>query len=135
MDDVSVGADHVIDYTREDFTRNGEQYDLIIDVATHRSVFDYKRALSPGGAYCVIGGSQIRFFQTMFLGIWISIFSGKKMGTGGAKPNEGLDFILELFEVGKVVPVIDRTYPLSGVAEAFRYFGDGHVKGKIVITM
>ena len=57
MDDVSVGADHVIDYTREDFTRNGEQYDLIIDIATHRSVFDYKRALSPGGAYCVIGGS------------------------------------------------------------------------------
>ena len=71
----------------------------------------------------------------MFMGIWISIFSGKKMGTGGAKPNEGLDFILELFEAGKVVPITDRTYPLSEVAEAFRYFGDGHVKGKIVITM
>jgi NADPH:quinone reductase-like Zn-dependent oxidoreductase len=131
----SIGTDHVIDYTQEDFTRNGQQYDLIIDFATHRSVFDYKRALSPGGAYCVIGGSQLRFFQTMFLGIWISMLGSKKMGTVGAKPNEGLDLILELFEAGKVTPVIDRTYPLDEVAEAFRYFGGGHVKGKIVITM
>ena len=131
----SIGADHVIDYTQEDFTRNGQRYDLIIDVGAYRSTFDYKRALSPGGAYGVIGGSQARFFQTMFLGPWIPMIGSKKIGTVGAKPNEGLAFILELFEAGKVVPVIDRCYPLSEVAEAFRYFGVGHVQGKIVITM
>ena len=131
----SLGADHVIDYTQEDFTRNGQRYDLIIDVAAYRSTFDYKRALSPKGAYGVIGGSQARFFQTTFLGPWISMIGDKKLGTVGAKPNQGLAFIIELFEAGKVVPVIDRRYPLAEVAEAFRYFGEGHVQGKIVITM
>ena len=131
----SIGADHVIDYTQEDFTQKGQRYDLIIDVAAYRSTFDYKRALSPRGACGVIGGSQVRFFQTMLLGPWISMFGSKKMGTVGAKPNEGLAYVLELFEAGKVVPVIDRRYPLSEVAEAFRYFGEGHVQGKIVITM
>lgn len=131
----SIGADHVIDYTKEDFTRNGQGYDLILDVAAYRSIFDYKRALNPGGAYGVIGGSQIRFFQTLFLGFLISTFSSKKLGTVGAKPNEGLDFIVELFEIGKLVPVIDRTYSLSDTPEAFRYFAEGHVKGKVVITV
>ena len=131
----SLGADHVIDYTQEDFTKNGHRYDLILDVAAYRSIFDYKRALSPKGAYGVIGGSQIRFFQTVFLGFWISLIGSKKMGAVGAKPNEGLALVTELFEAGKVVPVIDRRYPLSEVAEAFRYFGEGHVQGKIVITM
>ena len=131
----SIGADHVIDYTQEDFTQNGQLYDLIIDVAAYRSTFDYKRALSPEGAYGVIGGSTARFFQTMFLGPWISLIGSKKMGTVGAKPNEGLAFMKELFEAAKVVPVIDRRYPLSEVPEAFRYFGEGHVRGKIVITM
>ena len=131
----SIGADHVIDYAREDFTRNGQRYDLIIDVAAHHSFSDYRRALSPGGAYGVIGGSQFRFFQTMFLGLWVSMIGNKKMGTVGAKPNEGLTYLIELFEAGKVKPVIDRTYPLSEVADAFRYFGEGHVQGKIVITM
>ena len=131
----SLGADHVIDYAKEDFTRNGQRYDLIIDVYISRSIFAHKRALNPGGAYGVIGGSQPLFFQTMLLGFWISIFGNKKMGTVGAKPNEGLPYLLELIESGKVVPVIDRTYPLEEVAEAFRYFGTGHVKGKIIITM
>ena len=131
----SIGADHVIDYTQEDFTRNGQLYDLIIDVAAYRPTFDYKRALSPRGAYGVIGGSQARFFQTLFLGFWISKFGSKKMGTVSAKPNEGLAFIIELFEDGKLAPVIDRCYPLSEVAEAFRYFQQGHFTGKIVITM
>ncbi len=131
----SIGADHVIDYTQEDFTKNGQHYDLIIDVAAYRSIFDYKRALSPKGVYGVIGGSMARFFQTAFLGPWISMIGSKKMGAVGAKPNEGLAFIIELFEAGKVKPVIDRCYPLSEVAEAFRYFGEGHAKGKVVITM
>lgn len=83
----------------------------------------------------MIGGAQLRFFQTMLLGPLISLIWRKKMGTVGAKPNEGLPFLLELIEAGKVVPVIDRTYPLSEVPEAFRYFGEGGVQGKIVITM
>lgn len=131
----SLGADHVIDYAQEEFTANGHRYDLIIDVAAHRSTFDYKRALNPKGAYGVIGGSLGSFFQTVFLGIWIRRFSNKKMGAAGANPNEGLPYIIELFEDGKVAPVIDKTYPLSEAAEAFRYFGEGHVKGKIVLTM
>ena len=131
----SLGADHVIDYTKEDFARNRQRYDLIIDVYISRSILTHRRALNPGGAYGVIGGSQPLFFQTMFLGIWFSMFGSKKFGTVGAKPNEGLPYLVELFEAGKVVPVIDRTYPLSEVAEAFRYFGQGGVRGKIVITM
>jgi len=131
----SIGADHVIDYTKEDFTKNEQRYDFILDVAAYRSIFDYKRALSPRGVYGVIGGSMARFFQTEFLGPLITIGGSKKMGTVGAKPNEGLDFMIELFEAGKVKPVIDRCYPLSEVPEAFRYFGEGHAKGKVVITM
>ena len=131
----SLGADHVIDYTQEDFTKNGQRYDLIIDVAAYRSTFDHKRALSPQGAYGVIGGSEARFFQTVFLGPFISMIGSKKMGAVGAKPNEGLAFLIELFEAGKVAPVIDRSYPLSEVAEAFRYFGKGLARGKVVITM
>ncbi|MCZ6616663.1 MAG: NAD(P)-dependent alcohol dehydrogenase [Gammaproteobacteria bacterium] len=131
----SIGADHVIDYAREDFTRNGQLYDLILDVAASRSTFAYRRALSPGGAYAVIGGSQRRFFQTVFLGPLISMFGSKKIGAAGAKPNKGLDFILDLFEAGKLVPVIDRTYPLEETADAFRYLGEGRVQGKIVIVV
>jgi NADPH:quinone reductase-like Zn-dependent oxidoreductase len=131
----SIGADHVIDYTKEDFTKSGQRYDLIIDVAAYSSVFDYKRALSPNGVYGVIGGSTARFFQTALLGRWITMGGSKKMGTVVANPNEGLAFILELFEAGKVVPVVDRCYSLSEVPEAFRYYGRGLTKGKIVITM
>ncbi len=83
----------------------------------------------------MIGGSQFRFFQTVILGPWISRIGSKKIGAVGAKPNEDLAHMLELIEAGKVVPVIDRTYPLSKVAEAFRYFVEGHVKGKIIITV
>ncbi|NQW19680.1 MAG: NAD(P)-dependent alcohol dehydrogenase [Chloroflexi bacterium] len=131
----SLGADHVIDYTKEDFTKNGQRYDLIIDVAAHRSLFAYRRTLNPGGAYGVIGGSLVRFFQAVFLGPLISIFWNKKIGTSGAKPNEGSEYIIELFEDGKVKLFVDRVYPLNETPDAFRYFMDGHVKGKIVITM
>ncbi|MDP6667083.1 MAG: NAD(P)-dependent alcohol dehydrogenase [Dehalococcoidia bacterium] len=131
----SIGADHVIDYAEQDFTKNGQQYDLIIDVAASRSTFAYARAVSPGGAYGVIGGSQRRFFQTAFFGHLIGRSGKKKISDVTAKTNERVDYMLELIEAGKVRPVIDKTYPLSETAEAFRYFGEGHVKGKIVITM
>ncbi len=131
----SSGADHVIDYTLEDFTKNGQHYDRIIDVAATRSVFDYKRALSPGGVFVMVGGSSSLVYKLLFLGSWISITDGKKMGLLLHKPNKGLSFLKELVEAGKVVPVIDRCYPLNEVAEAFRYYGEGHVKGKVVITV
>ena len=131
----SIGADHVIDYTQEDFTKNGQRYDRIVDMAAHHSTFDYKRALSPKGIYGVIGGSTPRILQTVFLGPWISLIGSKKMGLVLHKPNEGLAFMKELFEAGKVVPVIDRRYPLNEVPEAFRYFGEGQAKGKVVITV
>ena len=133
----SIGADQVIDYTQEDFTKNGQRYDLILDVVTYRSIFDYKRALSPKGIYVMLGGgSWARVFQVMFMGPLISMTGSKKMGILMHKPNKkDLNFMKELFEAGKVVPVIDRRYPLSEVAEALRYFGEGHHQGKIVITV
>ncbi len=131
----SIGADHVIDYTKEDFTKNGQCYDLILDNVVSRSIFDIKRVLSPKGIYVMVGGSMARFFQIMFLGLWISMLGSKKIGILAHKPNKDLAFIIELFEAGKVAPVIDRCYPLKEVAEALRYFGKGHAKGKIVITL
>ena len=131
----SIGADHVIDYTQEDFTKNGQRYDLIIDNAAHHSIFDYKRALSPKGIYVMLGGSTARIFQIMFLGPLISMTGSKKLGILMLKPNKDLAFMKELFETGKVKPVIDRRYPLSEVAEALRYFGEGLAQGKVVITL
>jgi len=133
----SIGSDHVIDYTQEDFTKNGQHYDLILDVVVHRSIFDYKRALSPKGICVFVGGSMTRVFLNMLLGPLISMTGSKKMGLVMWKPNkkEDLVFLKELFEAGKVVPVIDRRYPLSEVPEAFRYLEEGHAKGKVVITM
>ncbi|KQX68220.1 NAD(P)-dependent alcohol dehydrogenase [Paenibacillus sp. Root444D2] len=132
----SIGADHVIDYTQVDFTKNGQRYDLILDVAGYRSIFNYKRALSPKGTYVMVGGSMSRIFQVMFLGPWISMIGGKKMGILIHKPNKNdQSFMKELLEAGKVVPVIDRRFPLSEVAEALQYLGEGHAKGKIVISV
>jgi NADPH:quinone reductase-like Zn-dependent oxidoreductase len=133
---LSLGADQVIDYTQEDFTQHGQHYDLILDVVGNRSIFDYKRSLSPNGTYVMVGGSMARIFQVMFLGAWISMIGSKKMGILIHKPNKNdQNFMKELFEAGKVVPVIDRRYPLSEVAEALRYLGEGHPKGKVVIRV
>ena len=133
----SIGADHVIDYTQENFTKSGQRYDLILDVAAHYSIFDYKRALNPKGILAVVGGSKGTLFQAVFLGPLISIFGSKKMGILAWKPNkkEDLSFLIELLEAGKIVPVIDRRYPLSEVAEALRYLEEGHAKGKLVINI
>ena len=132
---LSSGADHVIDYTQEDFTKNAQTYDRIIDVAATRSVFDYKRVLSPDGVFVMVGGSSSLVYKLLFLGPWISMTENKKMGLLFHKANKGLSFMKELFEAGKVVPVIDSCYPLNKLAEAFRYYGKGKVKGKIIITV
>jgi len=132
----SLGADHVIDYTREDFTKNGKQYDLILDIIAHRSVFAYKRALRPDGSYFMVGGSVATMFQMLLLGPWIRKTTGRKIGLLMVQPNaEDMLHMTGLCEAGKVVPVIDRRYPLSEVPEALRYLGEGHAKGKIVITV
>ncbi len=131
----SIGFDHTIDYTQEDFTKNGQCYDLILDTKTNRSIFDYTRALSPNGIYVTVGGSTARLFQALFLGPWISMFSKKNIRIVGLKPNKDLDHMNELFEAGKVKPVIDGPYKLSEVPEAIRRFGEGSHKGKIVVTI
>jgi len=133
----SIGADQVIDYTQEDFTKNGQRYDLILAVNGYHPISDYKRALSPKGIYVCVGGSMAQIFQAMLLAPLISMAGRKKMGSMGvAKPNQkDLVFMKELLEVGKVVPVIDRRYPLSEVAEALRYLEEEHARGKVVITL
>jgi 2-desacetyl-2-hydroxyethyl bacteriochlorophyllide A dehydrogenase len=132
----SIGADHVIDYTKEDFTKNGKQYDVILAANGDRSIAEYKRALAPKGTYVMSGGSVAQMFQAMVFGPWISMTGSKKMGNLLARPNKkDLTFMKELLEAGKVKPVIDRHYPLREVPEALRYLEEGHAKGKVVITI
>jgi NADPH:quinone reductase-like Zn-dependent oxidoreductase len=133
----SIGADHVIDYTQENYTKRGQRYDLILDMAAHHSIFAYKRALNPQGIFIMVGGSRSAMLQAVFLGSLISRTGSKTMGINTWNPNkkDDLDFLRELFEAGKVVPVIDRRYPLSQVPEALRYLEEGHHKGKIVIMV
>ncbi len=132
----ALGADHVIDYTQEDFTRNGRRYDLILAVNGYRPISDYKRALNAKGIYVMVGGSTAQIFQALLLGPWMSMTGSKKMGALSAKPDqEDLVFVKELVEAGKVMPVIDRRYPLSEVGEALRYLEEGHAGGKVVITL
>ena len=132
----SIGADHVIDYAKEDFTKNGQQYDLVFAANGYHSLSAYKRTLTPKGIYIMAGGSVAQIFQSMLMGSMMSETGGKTMGGVSAKRSQqDLVFIKELFEAGKVKSVIDRRYPLSEAAEALRYLGEGHAKGKIVVTM
>jgi NADPH:quinone reductase-like Zn-dependent oxidoreductase len=132
----SIGADHVIDYTKEDFTKSGQQYDLVFAANGYHSLSAYKRALTPQGIYVMAGGSMAQIFQSMLLSSLASEKGGRTMGGVSAKPSQDdLIFIKELFEAGKVKSVIDRRYPLSEAAEALRYLGEGHARGKIVITL
>ena len=132
----SIGADHVIDYTKEDFTKSGNHYDLIFAANGYHSLSDYKRALTPNGTYIMAGGSKAQIFQAMLMGSLMSEKKGRKMGGVGAKRSQkDLAILKDLIEAGKVVPVIDKRYPLSEAAEALRYLGEGHARGKVVITM
>jgi NADPH:quinone reductase-like Zn-dependent oxidoreductase len=133
----SIGADQVIDYAQKDYTKSGQRYDVILDVVAHRSVFDYQRALTPEGVFIIVGGSLATFLQVVLLGALISRIGSKKLGLNAYEPNkrEDLAVLEELFEAGKVVPVIDRRYPLSEVPEALRYLEEGQALGKVVITM
>ena len=131
----SMGFDHVIDYTKEDFTKNGKCYDLILDVKTNRSIFDCAHSLCGNGTYVTVGGSMGRLLQALILRPWISMISKKNIRIVVLKTNKDLAYMNELFEAGKVKPVIDGPYQLDEVPEAFRIFGKGEHKGKIVITI
>lgn len=127
----SLGADHVIDFEKEYFTRNGNQYDLILDLMGV-PFFDYMRALSPKGRYILVGGSSLLISKVLFLGSLFSLISSRKMSI---LPLKGIDEILEFFSSGKVLTVIDRSYPLNELAAAMDYFGKRHSKGKVVIRV
>ena len=140
----SIGADRVVDYTREDFTQSGERYDLIIDIAGTRPWSASRRALSPEGTYVLIGhdqyggsghrwfGSLGRFFKLMVVSPFVSQLHPFR---AAKDPGDRLIVMKELIEAGKITPVIDRTFPLSEVPEAIRYLGSGQVRGKVVITV
>jgi NADPH:quinone reductase-like Zn-dependent oxidoreductase len=132
----ALGADHVIDYTREDFTKNGRQYDLILAANGNRSLSDYERALTPTGVYVMAGGATSQMFQAILLGRFKSKPDGKTMRFFLATANPAdLVFVKDLIEAGKIRPLMDRCYPLSQTAEAIRYLEAGHAKGKVVITV
>jgi NADPH:quinone reductase-like Zn-dependent oxidoreductase len=131
-----IGFDHVIDYTREDFTRSGRQYDLIVDAKTNRSPFAYLPALKPNGVYATVGGHVPRLLQVALLGKPIQWLTGKQTRVVGLHANRDLAYINELFEAGKLTPVIDGSYTLNQLADAFRIFGrGGEHQGKLVITI
>jgi NADPH:quinone reductase-like Zn-dependent oxidoreductase len=130
-----LGADHVIDYTQEDFAQNPQRYDLILGVNGYRPLSDYRRALAPGGRYVMIGGTPTQIFQALLLGPWMSR-NGQKMGHMTATIRlQDLDYLKERLEAGQVVPVMDKRYPLTETANAMRYLGSGHARGKVVISV
>ncbi|CRK84757.1 NAD(P)-dependent alcohol dehydrogenase [Neobacillus massiliamazoniensis] len=133
---LSMGANQVIDYAQEDFTQKGQSYDLILDIVGYRSIFDFNRILNPKGTYVMVGGSLLRIFQCIFVGPLFSKTLGKKMAILVHKPNRNdQNYLKQLFMAGTVVPVIDKQFPLSKAADAVRYLGEGHAKGKVIIRV
>lgn len=132
----SIGADHVIDYTKVNFSQQMEKYDLILGINGHQRLSTYKRALNPHGIFIHVGGSGAQLFQTMIQGPWTSMKGSKKVGNMLQRANQkDLMYMKELLESGSVKPVIDRKYILSEITEAFKYFAEGHAQGKVVITI
>ena len=131
----SLGFDHVIDYSRKDFTKTGLRYDVILDVKTTRSPFAYARALKPHGTYVTVGGSMPRLVQCLVFRRSIARTRNRHIRVLALKPNKGLEGMTELLEAGKVVPSIDDIYPLRDVPKAIRRLGEAHHKGKIVISI
>jgi NADPH:quinone reductase-like Zn-dependent oxidoreductase len=131
----SVGFDHVMDYEKEDFTKSGRRYDLILDTKTNRSPLEYARSLTPGGTYATVGGVNARILQVVISGWWIRHTANKSLRIITLKQNKDLPYLNERFEAGQLVPVIDGPYKLTDAREAFRHFGAGNQKGKVVITM
>jgi len=133
----SWGADHTIDYAKEDFTRSGKQYDVILAINGYHSLLAYRRALKPQGIYVCAGGALVQFVQLFLFGKWFSQIGGKTLKNMGiAKPNqEDLDQLNDLLQDGKITPVIDRRYSLHKTVDAIRYVIDSHAQGKVIIEI
>jgi len=132
----SLGAEHAIDYTQDNFTKSGQLYDLILAANGYHSIFDYKRALKPNGIYVVAGGTTSQLMQGMLLGRWLSKTGGQRLGVLSARVKQSdLIVIKELIEAGKVKPVIDKRYTFKETPEALKYLGEGHARGKVVISV
>ena len=131
----AMGADHVVDFKWEDFTRINDEYDLILDLAAHKSIFAYPRAIKPGGQYLMVGGSMLLMVQILLLGKLLSMFTGKRIGILPVKPNRGLDVVVKMIEYGRLKPVIDRTFEFRDTISAMNYMGEGQAKGKVVIAL
>ena len=128
----SLGADHVVDHTKEDITRSGRKFDLIFDVAAYRSILAYRRILSPGGTYVLAGGAMPRIFQAMLL----SAVKARNIGVMISKTNQkDLDELVKMIQTGKIRPIVDKCFPLDAAADAFRYLLSGRVRGKVVVTV
>lgn len=131
-----LGADHVIDYTNENFTKNGRQYDLIFAANGYQPLAAYKRALKPRGIYVMAGGTSKQIFNAVLFGRLMSEKDGRKLGSVSAyAEQQDLLTLKEMLEAGKIVPVVERRYPLEQTPEALRYLGSGHARGKVVITV
>jgi NADPH:quinone reductase-like Zn-dependent oxidoreductase len=132
----ALGADHVVDYTREDFTRNGRTYDLVLDLAGYRGPSDYARSLAPGGRYFLVGGSMSTLLRVLVLGPLVGRRGRKAIRVLAVKLGaEHVTPLVELCRAGKIRIVVDRRYRLDEVPEALRYLGEGHAKGKVVVTV
>ena len=133
----SIGADHVIDYTREDVTRGDLRYDWIVDVVGNRSILEWRRVLTPGGVYVTAGGPTARIFEALLLGPLMRLIGNRKMGLLWWKPfkQEDVALLSRLIETGRIRPVIDRTFPLHEVPQALRYLQERRAAGKIVVTV
>jgi NADPH:quinone reductase-like Zn-dependent oxidoreductase len=132
----SLGADHVIDYSREDFTRQAQRYDVIVAANGYHPLAAYKRSLSPQGRYVMVGGAGRQMAEAIFLGPWQSEAGGRRLGRVDMKATPAdMQLLAELLEAGKLKPVIDRRYGLAQVPEAIRYLEEGHARGKVVITV
>jgi NADPH:quinone reductase-like Zn-dependent oxidoreductase len=131
----SLGADYVIDYTKVDFTQNGQHYDLILDVVATRGIRDYRRALLPGGIYLMIGGTTSTIFQFMVFSSIVSWVGERKLRILIHQPNKDLTFLAGLLQAGKIKSIIDRRYSLVEVPDALQRLGDGNSRGKIIIRI
>jgi NADPH:quinone reductase-like Zn-dependent oxidoreductase len=132
---ISLGADHAIDYTKDDFTKSNRYYDLILAINGNRPLNAYKRILNPNGIYVMVGGALSQILKSILFG-WLMSFGSKKMRYLVAKSNQkDLEFVVKLVEDGKIKPVIDRRYTLENTALAMRYLGEGHARGKVVINV